>query len=48
MNQTDIENKLIKNISMIARILASGKDCELRRSSSGIIVMSVAKKVVNR
>jgi len=48
MKQADIENKLIKNISVIARILASGKDCELRRSSSGVTVVSVTKKVVNR
>lgn len=48
MNQRDIENKLIKKIPDIARVLSSGKDCELRKTSSGIAVVSVTKKVVSK
>ena len=48
VNQKDIENKLLKKIPEIAKILASGKDCELRRTSSGISVISATKKVISR
>jgi hypothetical protein len=48
MNQKDVENKLIKKLPEIAKILASGKDCELRKTSTGVSVTSVTKKVISR
>ena len=48
MNQKDIEVKLEKKIPEIAKVLATGKDCELRRTSSGVSVVSVAKKVISK
>lgn len=46
--EREIEKKIIENAGQMARILAKGKDCELRKSASGVSIAEVSKKVVAR
>lgn len=51
MQQTEreIENKVIEQAPIIAKILSQGKkDCELRTSPNGIAVIAVKKEVVSK
>lgn len=46
--EREIERKIIENAGQMARILVKGKDCELRKSASGVSIAEVSKKVVAR
>lgn len=45
-NERQMKMSLIENAEKIAKILASGKDVEIRKSPSGVTVAEVTKKVV--
>ena len=48
MNERELRLKVIEQAETIAKAISRGKDVELRRSSSGISVCEVSKKVVAR
>lgn len=46
MSERELKLLIEDKISEIARVLKSGKDCELRTSPNGISVISVKKEVI--
>jgi hypothetical protein len=48
MNQRELKLKIVEQADNIAKILTKGKDCEIRKSASGISVAEISKKVVAR
>lgn len=48
MLEREIKAKIIKQVENMAKILAKGKDCEIRRSADGVSIAEISKKVVAR
>lgn len=48
MTEQGLKIKIAENAETIAKILSKGKDCEIRKSASGISIAEVGKKVVKR
>lgn len=48
MNEREIKLKIIEKADEIAKSICKGKDVELRKSTSGISVCEVSKRVVSR
>ena len=46
--ERELRLKIEDKISEIAKVLKSGKDCELRTSPNGIAVIAVKKEVVTK
>ena len=46
--EREIGRKIIENAGQMGRILVKGKDCEIRKSASGVSIAEVSKKVVLR
>lgn len=46
MSERELKLLIEDKISEIARVLKSGRDCELRTSPNGIAVISVKKEVI--
>lgn len=46
--EREIERKIIENAGQMARILVKGKDCEIRKSASGVSVAEITKKVISK
>lgn len=47
-NEEQIKNSIIKNVDSIVSALRRGKDVEIRKSSSGVSVAEINKKVIAR
>lgn len=48
LSERELKMKIIENAEIIAKALSKGKDCEIRKSASGISIAEVGKKVVKR
>lgn len=48
MTEREIKVKIIEQAETIAKAISRGKDVEIRKSSSGISVSEISKKVVCR
>lgn len=48
MSKRELKLKVIENAEKIAEAIHRGKDVEIRKSSTGISVAEVSKKVVAR
>lgn len=48
MSECELKMKIIESAEIIAKILSKSKDCEIRKSASGISIAEVGKKVVKR
>lgn len=48
MSEREIKIKIIEQAENMAKILAKGKDCELRKSANGVSIAEISKKVVSR
>lgn len=48
MSEREIKLKIIEQAENMAKILAKGKDCEIRKSANGVSVAEVSKKVVSK
>lgn len=48
MTEREIKVKIIEQADAIAKAISRGKDVEIRKSSSGISVAEISKKVVCR
>lgn len=48
MTEREIKVKIIEQADIIAKAIGRGKDVEIRKSSSGISVAEISKKVVAR
>lgn len=46
MSERELRLKIEDKISEIAKVLKSGRDCEIRTSPNGISVISIKKEVV--
>lgn len=46
MSERELKLKVIENAETIAKAINRGKDVEIRKSSTGISVAEVSKKVV--
>lgn len=46
MTEREIKEKIIERAEQISKILKKGKDCELRKSPDGVVVIEVDKKVI--
>lgn len=46
MSERELRLKIEDKISEIAKVLKSGRDCEIRTSPNGISVISVKKEVI--
>lgn len=46
MSERELRLKIEDKISEIAKVLKSGRDCEIRTSPNGIIVIANKKEVV--
>lgn len=48
LSERELKMKIIESAEIIAKTLSKGKDCEIRKSASGISIAEVGKKVVKR
>lgn len=48
LSEKEIQKKIVEQSGTIAKAICKGKDVELRKSSSGVSVAEVSKKVVER
>lgn len=48
MTEQQIKLKIIEKSKDIAKIIAKGRDVEIRKSASGVSIAEVSKKVVAR
>lgn len=48
MSEKEIKLKIIEQAETISKIIAHGKDVELRKSANGVSVAEVTKKVIVR
>ena len=48
MTEREIKVKIIEQADTIAKAISRGKDVEIRKSSNGISVAEISKKVVSR
>lgn len=48
LSERELKIKIAENAETIAKILSKGKDCEIRKSASGISIAEIGKKVVKR
>lgn len=46
MSEKEIQRKIVEQSGTIAKAICKGKDVELRRSTSGVSVAEVSKRVV--
>ena len=46
--ERELKTQIIEKAGEMAKILAKGKDCELRKSASGVSISEISKKVVSR
>ena len=46
MSEKEIQKKIVEQSGTIAKAILKGKDVELRRSTSGVSVAEVSKRVV--
>lgn len=48
MSEREIKLKIIEKAEDISKIIAKGKDVELRKSVNGVSIAEISKKVVSR
>lgn len=48
MSEKEIQKKIVERSGTIAKAIHKGKDVELRRSTSGVSIAEISKKVVER
>jgi hypothetical protein len=48
MTQRELKLKIVEQAENIAKIIARGKDCEIRKSANGVSIAEISKKVVAR
>lgn len=48
MSEDKIKLAIINKSNEIAKIIARGKDCEIRKSANGVSIAEVSKKVIVR
>lgn len=46
--ERELKTQIIEKAGEMAKILAKGKDCELRKSASGVSVAEISKRLVSR
>ncbi len=46
MSEREIKLKIIEQAENMAKILAKGKDCEIRKSANGVSIAEISKKIV--